>query len=222
MTILIAILIFLIVTAATWWFGLWSNLITLVNLILSALIASSVYQPVANQIIIFDGSFIFLADFIAVWVAFVLSYLVLRGITDSLSSYRLKFDPIVEMAGRSVLSLWVAGVFVCFSFFTMQMAPLSPNFYGDSARSPSDLPGTIPDRAWLAFIQSRSRGALAHGKAQDFMFVSYELDSHPDDAELDARVFDPFANFLAIAEIRRAVISQNKTLRISQGSDATQ
>ena len=222
MTILVAILVFLIVAASTWWFGLWSNLITLVNLLLSGMIASSVYHAVANQIVSFDKSFVLLADFIAVWVSFVLAYLVLRAVTDSLSGYRLKFDPIVEMAGRSVLSLWVAGVFVCFSSFTMQMAPLKPDFFGDSVKSSTKLEGTIPDRAWLAFIQSRSRGALSASKAENFLFTSYELEPHPDDAELDARVFDPKAKFLIAAEFQRWAVSRNKTLRVNQRGESSQ
>ena len=28
-----------------------------------------------------------------------------------------------ELVGRSLLSVWIAGVFICFAFFTMQMAP---------------------------------------------------------------------------------------------------
>ena len=126
MLIAIAIMIFIVVVASTWWFGLWSNLITLINLFLASLLASSIYQPVANELANVNKTYAPLYDFIAVWLVFVVTFMVLRGLTDFLSSYRLRFDPITEMVGRSVLSVWIAGVFICFSFFTFQMAPFSP------------------------------------------------------------------------------------------------
>lgn len=213
MLIAFAILLFLIVAAATWWFGLWSNLITLINLFLSGLIASSIYQPVANAIVEANVSFILLADFISMWLCFVLTFLVLRAITDVLSGYRLKFDPIVEMAGRTVLSLWIAGVFVCFTMFTLQMAPIKRSHFGERGTRPSEM-GTVADKAWLAFIQSRSRGALSSSKAANPLFVEYELEPHPDDAELDARVFDPHARYLIGANFHRMAIASSKTLRV--------
>ena len=206
--ILIAVLIFLIVAAASWWFGLWSNLITLVNLFIASLVASSIYQPVANQFIEMQRSFVYLADFICVWLCFFVVMGIMRGATDTLSGYRLKFNPIVEMVGRTVLALWMAGVFTCFSMFTLQMAPLSRDFYDKSV-------GTLPDRAWLAFVQSRSRGALSASKSANPFFAEYELEDHPDDVDLNARVFDPKAMFLVEAEMRRFSISLNKTLRVT-------
>ncbi|MEL7498698.1 MAG: hypothetical protein AAFN77_13910 [Planctomycetota bacterium] len=210
--ILIACLIFIVVAGATWWFGLWSNLITLINLFLASLIASSIYQPVANLIFSKQKSFVYLVDFIAVWLSFVIAFIVLRGLTDLLSSYRLKFDPIVEMSGRTIFSLWVAGVFTCFAMFTLQMAPLSPDFYGDRSNGHT---GTIPDRAWLAFVQSRSRGALSAGQDENFLFSAYELKEHEDDKDLNARVFDPFAGFLIQQHMMRISISLNRSLRVS-------
>lgn len=213
MLIAFAILLFLIVAASTWWFGLWSNLITLVNLFLAGLTASSIYQPVANAIVKANVSFVLLADFISMWICFVLTFLILRGITDVLSGYRLKFDPIVEMAGRTVLSLWIAGVFVCFTMFTLQMAPIKRSHFGERSIRPSEM-GTVADKAWLAFIQSRSRGALSASQAANPLFGEYTLDPHPDDVDLDARVFDPHARYLMGAYFHRMAIASTKTLRV--------
>lgn len=213
MLIAFAILLFLAVAAATWWFGLWSNLITLVNLILAGLTASSIYQPVANAIVEFNVSFVLLADFISMWVCFVLTFLILRSVTDFLSGYRLKFDPIVEMAGRTILSLWIAGVFVCFTMFTLQMAPIKSSHFGSGGIRPAEM-GNLADKSWLAFIQSRSRGALSASKQGNFLFGEYTLTPHPDDAELDARVFDPKAKYLIDAYFHRMAIASSKTLRV--------
>ncbi len=214
MTILVAILLFIVVAAATWWFGLWSNLITLVNLLLSGLIASSVYQNVADRIYDLQPSFVLLVDFISVWLVFILSFMILRAMTDTLSAYRLVFHPLVEMSGRTVLSLWIAGVFVCFTFFTLHLAPLDREFFGDKERA-GEIPGTLFDRSWLAFIQSRSRGALSSSKQENLLFPEYKGTPHPDDVDLDARVFDPRATFLIDAEFRRRTIEDRETLRVT-------
>jgi hypothetical protein len=213
MLILIAIVMFLLIVASTWWFGLWSNLITLINLFLASLLASSIYQPIANELANINDTYRPLYDFIAVWLVFVLSFMILRGVTDILSAYRLKFDPVTEMIGRSVLSVWIAGVFVCFSFFTMQMAPFPPSVYGDAKKSQEEL-GTLPDKLWLAFIQSRSRGALSASKEKG-LWPEYQLPSHPDDAGEDKRVFDPYAEFLDNMRFQRRLTSERKNLRVN-------
>ncbi|MFK7768418.1 MAG: CvpA family protein [Mariniblastus sp.] len=210
MLILIGILIFVLCIASTWWFGLWSNAITLVNLLLSAMLASSIYEPVSIQLRNINSSYRVLYDFIAVWLVFIVAFLILRGITDTLSGYRLKFDPATELIGRSVLSIWIACVFVCFTFFTLQMAPLAPSFYSTERQSRENL-GTIPDRAWLSFIQSRSRGALATSKKSS-MFNDYRLAPHPDDVDKDMRVFDPHADFLMRYQNYRWELSEKSRL----------
>jgi hypothetical protein len=73
--------------------------------------------------------------------------------------------------------------------------------------------GTIPDRAWLAFIQSRSRGALSAGKAKS-IFKTYNLTPHIDDADDDKRVFDPHAEFLPHHAKKRQEIADRPVLRI--------
>lgn len=212
MLILIAIVMFILVVASTWWFGLWSNLVTLINLFLSALLASSIYQPIANELANLNATYRPLYDFIAVWLVFVVSFMILRGITDFLSAYRLKFDPITELVGRSVLSIWIAGVFICFSFFTLQMAPFPPSVYGDKPGMAPEEMGTLPDKLWLAFIQSRSRGALSASKKKG-LWPEYQLAPHPDDAGEDKRVFDPHAEFLENMRFNRRMTSKRTRLR---------
>lgn len=212
MLIFIAISMFILIVASTWWFGLWSNLITLVNLLLASMLASICFEPVSLKLLSINSSYRYLYDFIAVWLVFLLAFAVLRGVTDFLSGYRLKFDPITELVGRSVLSIWIAGVFVCFAFFTLQMAPLKPSVYAENV--PKSEMGTIPDRLWLSFIQSRSRGALAAPKKTNFLFAGYGLDDHRDDVEIDARVFDPRAEFLPYYSQKRRDIADRTVLRV--------
>lgn len=210
MLIIIALVLFVLIVASTWWFGLWSNLITLVNLLLAAMLASSIYEPVSDLMLGYNRTYRVLYDFLTVWVVFLLAFFILRGITDVASAYRLRFDKITELVGRTVLSIWIAGVFICFTFFTLQMAPLKPNTYAQNV--PKGEMGTMPDRLWLAFIQSRSRGALSSSKARSF-FKEYKLTPHPDDVGEDKRVFDPYANFLPYYAEKRQSIANRPVLK---------
>ncbi len=211
MLIAIAIMIFILVVASTWWFGLWSNLISLINLLLAAMVATNTYEPVSEMLLGLEKTYRLLYDFVSIWLVFCLTFIILRAITDVTSSYRVKFDPITELVGRSILSIWIACVFVCFSFFTFQLAPLKPNAYKQNV--PKSEMGTIPDRAWLSFMQSRSRGALSIGTGKQ-IYKAYELEQHPDDADMNLRVYDPFSEFLPYHAEKRQDIANRPVLRV--------
>ena len=209
MILLTVILIFVLIVASTWWFGLWSNLITLINLLLSGLVASSFFENVAAKLQTMQPSYKNLFDFISIWLVFIVTFIVIRGITDTLSRIRLKFDYWTETIGRSLLSIWIACVFIAFTLFTFHLAPLPPSIFSDPAKSTL---GIGPDKMWAAFIQSRSRGALAEAK-DSTTFSTYNLPIHPDDAKLKSRVFDPFSKFIPNNLQRRIALSKTKTLR---------
>lgn len=212
MLIAVAVVMFVVIVACNWWFGLWSNLITLINLLIAAMVASSVYPAIWTKLVVsfpsrpkFTQPNQFFFEFLSVWIAFVMTYIILRASTDFLSGYRMKFDPITERIGRSILSIWIACVFICFSFYTLQMAAISPLAFGNDSFVRQANLGVGPDKLWLAFIQSRSRGALSSSKAAG-IFPEYLLEPHADDLELDARVFDPHATFLEDRDSRREFI----------------
>lgn len=210
---LIIILTFFIVIASTWWMGLWSNLLTLVNFLLAAMLASSFFEPVASRLDDMMPSFTYLVDFLALWLIFILSFVVLRGLTELLSAYRLKFDFWTEMTGRSILSVWLACCFVCFACFSLHLAPLPPNSFQKNVEDRTL--GIGPDRYWLAFVQSRSRGALS--EVQDSGVLDpYGLDDHADDEGQNKRVFDPHANYIFTYHLRRELLSNEKGLRVKK------
>jgi len=194
-TIAIIVLFFLVI-ATTWWGGLWGNFITLINFFFASLIASSFYEPLAANLAKRQPDYAALMDFISLWLLFVISFVLLRVLTDNLGAYKLQFDKITELVGRSVLSIWIACLFVSFTTFSFHMAPFHPSDF--EANADSAILGVAPDRIWLAFIQSRSRGALSASRASNSLVGAYGPASvHPDDAELkDVRVFDPQASFI--------------------------
>ena len=179
------LLLILAGTAAGVWFqGLWSGVVTLVNLLLAMIIATSFFEPAANAIegIGAAASYTYLLDFVVLWLLFGLTFGVLRAISDALSQKHVSFPLPVEMAGRSILALWSGWLMVCFVAFSLLMAPLnSPTPLGAWSTPASRTFGPVsPDRLWLGFMYSRSRGALA------------------------GKPFDPEANFLLRYRDRRA------------------
>ena len=210
MVTLLFLLVFVIVIASTWWFGIWNNLLTLINLLLAGLIASGFYENVTGMLNNSMPDWKRVTSFVAVWLAFVVSFIVLRALTDMISSKRLKFERTTEIIGQSVLSVWIACVFLAFMLFTLHLSPLPPTAFQEDPAS-STL-GIGPDRFWLAFVQSRSRGALSSTREANLVADEFSGPSHPDDAELDARVFDAEGSFIPTNVIRRQELAERKTL----------
>ncbi len=210
MIIILILLVFVAVIASTWWFGIWNNVLNLINLLLAGLIASGFYENVTAALQPNLGDAQTVLSFIAVWLTFVVSFIVLRVATDLISGKKLKFDRTTETIGQSVLSIWIACVFVAFMLFTLHLSPLPPSaFQSDPATSTLAIG---PDRMWLAFMQSRSRGALSSSKAKNFLAREDKSTPHPDDVGLDARVFDPQGGFVPANIIRRQQLSKRKKL----------
>jgi hypothetical protein len=172
MMLLFLLVVLLATGAAVWVQGLWNGVVTLVNLILAAAIASSFFEPIAKALEGVSGdvkSYTYLLDFILIWILFAIAFGILRAITDALSSKAVDFPLPVEIAGRSILAIACGWVMVCFVAFTLQMAPLnSPNPLGAWATPTSKAFGPLaPDRLWLGFLYSRSRPAAFGGQQFD-------------------------------------------------------
>ena len=212
MIVATVILLFLLIVATTWWFGLWSNFITLINFFIASLIASSYYEPFADYLSQQLVDYSALMDFLALWILFVVSFVVSRTITDILSPRRMKFDLVTEMVGRSVFSIWIACAFIAFTLFSLHMAPFHPDAFQKDVET--STMGIGPDRMWMAFIQSRSRGALSTSTEKNFLVNKHPGSDHPDDEELNVRVFDPNAKFIDYWHKRRSQLSKKDNFRM--------
>ena len=162
MLLIISIAIIVLVPLSTWWVGFWNNLLTAINCLLAALIATSAYPVIAQRVIDADPeSFTYVGDFVGLWAFFVLSFILLRGLTDSMSKIKLKFDLITEMAGRTIFSIATALVLLAFTNFTLQLAPLDQELFGESGKPTSPADSSIADQAWLSYVQYAATGPLA-------------------------------------------------------------
>ncbi|MHB0956506.1 MAG: hypothetical protein ACYC0X_10130 [Pirellulaceae bacterium] len=192
MLTLILFVIFAICVAALWFQGLWSNAITLINMLLAMMLAFNYFEPLSVLLEGFEPSFTYLWDFLALWGLFALSFGLLRLVTDLLSRKRVVFDFWVETVGRSLLALWIAWLFIGFICATMHTAPLGPHPLGFQPTPTSgNFLGLAPGRQWLAFMQSRSRGALSRSESNPDHLSPLERDKN-----LNVRMFDPESKFI--------------------------
>lgn len=217
MIYLLSILIFLAIVAATWFMGLWSNLLTLINFILAAMIATNIYEPICDAMER-SGSegMTYLLDFLILWGVFFISFGLFRLATDLLSSYRVKFNLVVELVGRSVLSIWIAIAFLSFALFTLHTAPLPEVPFGSFQRGPESK-GL--DRLWLGFAQSRSRGAFAEFRNGWFL-PEYQEDEHPKDVGKNRRVFDSKSDFIFKYHDRRRKFMEQEGFTVKKSVPA--
>jgi hypothetical protein len=127
-----------------------------------------------------------------------------------LSRTRVKFEMPVEMAGRSILAIWCAWLVVCFTAFSLQMAPLNnPNPLGAWATpNQASFLFVSPDRLWLRFMQSRSRGALSRGNFSGTL--------HATDQAANVEAFDPMSEFPIKYRDRRAKYADEPAMRVAR------
>lgn len=154
MTIIIGSVV--LIAISNWWLGFWSNLISLVNVLLAGLIATSFYQNVSNEMLRLDESWILVVDFVSVWLLFALCYILLRGLTEQLSRIRLRFHPILDYIGSAITTLATGFLFVSFLCFTMMFAPIPV----EDATAFNEK-GIYPEQMWCQLAVTLSNNSMA-------------------------------------------------------------
>lgn len=217
---LLLFLLFVAVAASNWFFGLWHNLILLINVTLAGLVTASFYENLAFQLLQLDRSYARLVEFIAQWTLFAVTFVILRGLTDGLSGLRLRFDRATELAGRSILSLLVAWTFICFVSFTLQRAPLPEGWFPEGSMGGSGIAspgGRIgPDAVWVNFVRSRSTGSLAYTVEETLFFPAYNVRTIINGEEIihTSREFESAESYISGGSSLRSSIASSKYLRV--------
>jgi hypothetical protein len=205
---LVLLLIWIVCIAFLWNEGLWSIMLSFLNTILAAIVATNYFEPVANLLEKQQATFTYFWDFLALWFLFAITYGLMRAVTDSLSRVRVRFKMPVEQTGRVLLSVLTGWVFVSFVTMTLHTAPLSrSSFRGSFQPTPSDQNffGLGPDLAWLGFFQNASRGGYSQPDATA---------QATDPADRGLRVFDPQGEFVLKYGTRRQHLSEEPSMRV--------
>jgi hypothetical protein len=208
---LVLFLIFAICVASLWFHGLWSNVVTLINLLFAMMLAFNYFEPVSDLLDGIDSSYTYLWDYLALWGLFAIAFGLMRLVTDMASRKRVVFDFWVETIGRSILAVWIAWLFIGFICATMHTAPLGeqPLGFQPTPKSGNFL-GMDPGRHWLAFMQSRSRGALSRADSS-----GASPSSMPEDKDLKVRIFDPDSKFILKYHQRRVQFEAESDYRVN-------
>lgn len=177
---LLLILIFIIVVAWTGSEGMWSNALTMFNLVTAGLVATNFWEPIAEALSKQIPKAEHYWDFSALWVLFIITFALLRLATDLISRYRVRFPKMVEWIGGYVFAVWVAWALVGFTAMTLHTAPLAREFMFGGFRAEKRMLILAPDRQWLGFMHKVSRYAFSRGPAAD---------------SPEAHVFDPYGDF---------------------------
>jgi hypothetical protein len=151
--------------------GCWSNIVTLFNTLVAALIASNFFEPLAAWIEAKSPAATYLWDFVMLWSLFIVSTYFLRLVTDKVSRVKVNFIPPVEVIGTYLFALLAAWVLVCFTTFAMHTSPLPRDFLWGGFRPESKMMfGLAPDRKWLGFLYNSSLGALEQPGSGQYAF----------------------------------------------------
>ena len=183
--------------------GIWGNFIHLVNVVTAALLATSFYESLARFWEGYMSSFTFFLDFLSLWGLFVLFLIIFRLLTDRISQTKVRFLNVVDQIGSPIVAALIGWVMVCFTAMTLHTAPLAKNFLDAGLPEAQILMGTAPDRQWLGFVQSVSRGVYCRGLSSDEKEKgAYGTDTDPEEQKL--AVFDRRAEFIPKYAARRA------------------
>lgn len=198
--------IYLIVVFASWAMlvreGLWSNAISLVNILVSGLVAFAFYSPLAIRLDDqFDGQYTYVLDFLCIWALFVASMIVSRLVTGAASKTRMRFKHPIDPVGGPLVGLMAAWVLSTFVMATLHTSPMPKDAFGgklihteSEVETASAL--TSPDLGWLRFVE-RASAPTAFGSSDTTQFRAWR--------------------FVQIYEDHRTKLEASTSLRVTRG-----
>jgi hypothetical protein len=197
---LLLVAIFAICVAFVFNEGLWGACIMFCNVLMAGVLATNLFEPVANWLESMMSGYTYFCDFLALWICFAVFLTIFRLATDFLSRHHMRFKKPVDIAGGVVFAVGVAWLMVQFTLFTFHTAPLGRNFLGFQERPETRMFfGLAPDRNWLAFMHS--------------LTTSSSLSRSPPQGDPSAHIFDPQGDFILRYGQRRKDFESQTSLR---------
>ena len=193
---LLLVLVFLAIALVLAREGLWSGLVMLLNIIAAATFATAWYERLAGFLDAKMPSYTYLIDFLCLWGIFAVVLLVMRLITDRVSTTKVKFLRQVELVGGPIVAVITAWVMVCFAAASLHTAAVPRALVQPTPESRMFF-GFAPDRKWLAWVRFATQsGPFAY-------------------PEESAIVFDKDGDFILRYADRRLKLEQSEGLRVN-------
>ena len=144
--------------------GLWSNAISLVNILISGLVAFGFYSPLVLYLDedVTSGQHTYWLDFAIIWALFTVSMIVCRGLTGALSKTRMRFKYPVDDVGGPLVGFIAAWVLAAFTLATLHASPMPKDAFGGKlnyTNADTAFFVTSPDAAWLRFVAAMSESS---------------------------------------------------------------
>jgi uncharacterized membrane protein required for colicin V production len=154
--------------------GLWSNVLTLINVIVSGLVAFGLYSPLVRYLDedVTNGQHTYWLDFAILWALYAATMVVLRTLMIACSKTRLRFKNPIDPIGGPIAGFIAAWVLAAFTTATLHTAPMPKDAFGGKLVY-SDVDSasfmTSPDAQWLRFVEAMSKEtAFGSGSTDGF------------------------------------------------------
>jgi len=160
--------------------GLWSNTITLVNIIVAGLVAFGFYSPLVVYIDeqMTNGQHTYWLDFVIIWAVYIVAFLILRTLTAAASKTRMRFKHPIDPAGGPLMGFVAAWVLASFTLATLHVSPMPKDAFGGRLVNQQTVQVALlasqPDAAWLRFVERMAAPmALGSASTQDFIAANW-------------------------------------------------
>jgi len=136
--------------------GLWRSILMFFNVLFAASVATAWYATLANWLEGRLAQYVYLIDFLSIWLIFCAVLAILREVTDRLAPTKVEFPLLVERIGVGIAAFMTGWVMVAFTAATLHMAPVPRDDVQPTPEARMFL-GLSPDRKWLGWIRGNSR-----------------------------------------------------------------
>lgn len=166
---LFLLFVFAATGALVWFHGLWSNLVTLINMLFAGFVATIFFEPLTTLAVEQMPAYSYVLEFIILWALFAFTFGILRVVSELVSRQRLRFQPMVELVGRSVTAVIIGYVMVMFTNMTLHTAPIEASPFNGAWATAGDASflGMRPDGQWLSFVRGQSQMGLSGSSVFD-------------------------------------------------------
>ncbi len=144
--------------------GLWSAFIRFVNILMAGILATNFFEPAARMMEDMIGpNLTYFYDFLAFWLVFSVSMIILHIATAFLSRVKVRFNLYLNQAGAVVMGLFT-GILMCWLFnFSLHLAPLGTKPFMTPILSEDGTPLGVQ---WARVASYLSKGALSRSVSE--------------------------------------------------------
>jgi hypothetical protein len=158
--------------------GIWSNTITLVNIIISGIVAYGFYSWIVVYLDeeVTSGQHTYWLDFAIIWALFCLTMLICRALTGAMSKTKARFKYPIDDVGGPIVGLIAAWVLASFVMATLHTSPMGKDAFGGKLNYDPKSASVFsqPDLAWLSFFEKMSStDMLGHGSTDRFSAAAF-------------------------------------------------